>query len=136
MRPCLEKSEDFGTKSLKIWDGTPWLITDAFKISWLVVVSNCFEGGSKYFFNAIFAVEVEDITWPRGDTKFLFKCWKIFHEWVQRTNEIFFQQEKRNVISPSDHVMFFLLHIKRQWNTKQFYSNSFLVWKVRFIIKP
>ena len=32
---------------------------------------------------------LEDITWPRGDTTFLFECWKIFHEWAQRTNEIF-----------------------------------------------
>ena len=28
---------------------------------------------------------IEDITWLRGDTKFLFECWKIFHEWAQRT---------------------------------------------------
>ena len=24
--------------------------------------------------------EIEDITWPRGDTEFLFECRKIFHE--------------------------------------------------------
>ena len=47
--------------------------------------------------------EIEDITWPRGDPKFLFKCWKI--------------HEKRNFVSPSGHVMFYLLH-KHQWNTK------------------
>ena len=34
------------------------------------------------------AAYIEDITWPRGDTKFLFECWKIFHEWAQRTIEI------------------------------------------------
>ena len=35
-------------------------------------------------------IYIEDITWPRGDTKFLLECWKIFHEWAQRTSEIFF----------------------------------------------
>ena len=77
--------------------------------------------------------DIEDITWPRVDTKFLFECWKIFHKWVQRTSEIFFQHEKRNFVSPSGHVMFFLLY-KHQWNTKPFHFNSFLVWKARFII--
>ena len=68
---------------------------------------------------------VEDITWPRGDTKFLFSCWKIFHEWAQRTTEIFFQHEKRNFVSSSGLVMFYLLY-KHQWNTKQFLFNSFI----------
>ena len=35
---------------------------------------------------------------------------KIFHEWAQRTSEIFFQHSKRNFVSPSGHVMFFLLY--------------------------
>ena len=39
-------------------------------------------------------------------------------------NEIFFQHEKRNLVSPSDHVMFYLLY-KHQLNTKSFYLNSF-----------
>ena len=38
--------------------------------------------------------DIEDITWPRGDTKFLIECWKIFHEWAQWTSEIFFQHGK------------------------------------------
>ena len=76
---------------------------------------------------------IEDITWPRGDTKFLFECWKIFHEWAQRTSEIFFQHEKRNFVSPSGHVMFYLLY-KHQWTTKPFHFNSFLVWKARSIM--
>ena len=33
--------------------------------------------------------EREGIAWPRGETKFLFDCWKIFHEWTQWTSEIF-----------------------------------------------
>ena len=53
---------------------------------------------------------IEDIRWQRGDTKFLFKCWKIFHEWARQTSEIFFQHEKRNFISPRGHVMFYLLY--------------------------
>ena len=62
---------------------------------------------------------IEDITWACRDTIFLFKCWKIFHKWAQRTSEIFFQH--------------YLLY-KHQWNTKPFHFNSFLMWKVRFIM--
>ena len=51
------------------------------------------------------------------------------------TREIFFQHEKRNFVSPSGHVMFYLLY-KHQWNAKLFYLKGFLVWKVRFIMKP
>ena len=60
----------------------------------------------------------EDIAWPRGDTKFLFEYWKIFHEWN------IFQHEKRNFVSPSGHVMFYLLY-KHQWNAKPFHFNIF-----------
>ena len=35
-----------------------------------------------------------------------------------------FQHEKRNFVSPSGHVMFYLLY-KHQWNTKPFHFNSF-----------
>ena len=78
----------------------------------------------KYILALIIVQYIEDITWLRGNTKFLFECWKIFHEWVQRTSEIFFQHEKRNFVSPSGHVMFYLLY-KHQWNTKPFHFNSF-----------
>ena len=61
--------------------------------------------------------EIEDITWLRGDTKFL-------HKWAQWTSEIFFQHKKRNFVSPSGHVMFYLLY-KHQWTTKPFHFNSF-----------
>ena len=37
---------------------------------------------------------MEDITWQRGDTKFVFECWKIFHEWAQGTSEIFFNMRR------------------------------------------
>ena len=78
-------------------------------------------------------IYIEDIIWPRRDAKFLFECWKIFHEWAQRTSKIFFQHLKRNFVSPSGHVMSSLLY-KHQWTTKPFHFNSFLVWKVRFIM--
>ena len=67
---------------------------------------------------------IEDITWRLGDTKFLFSCWKIFHSFAELTREIFFQHEKRTFISPSHHVMLYLL-CKHQWNTKSFHFNSF-----------
>ena len=81
-----------------------------------------------HFFNMYFyaITKIEDITWPRGDTKFLF-------EWAQRMSEISFQHEKRNFVSPSGHVMFYLLY-KHQWNTKPFHFHSFLVWKSWFIM--
>ena len=72
------------------------------------------------------SIQIEDITWPRGDTKFLFSCWKIFHSFATLTRKIFFQHEKRNFVSPSGHVMFYLLY-KHQWNTKPFHFGSFLV---------
>ena len=40
--------------------------------------------------------DIEDITWPLGDTKFLFECWKIFHEWnIFSTREEKFRISKR-----------------------------------------
>ena len=75
-------------------------------------------------FYVFYGKKKEDITWPRGDTKFLFECWKIFYEWAQRTSEIFFQHERRNFVSLSGYVMFYLLY-KHQWNTQPFHCNSF-----------
>ena len=43
------------------------------------------------------------------------------------------RREIRNFVSPSGHVMFYLLY-KHQWNTKPFHFNSFLEWKARLII--
>ena len=37
--------------------------------------------------------------------------------------------EKRNLVSPSVHVMFYLLYI-HQWNTKPFHLNNFFSWKM------
>ena len=46
--------------------------------------------------------------------------------------EIFFQQEKRNFIYPSGHVMFYLLY-KHQWTTKPFHFNSFWCKRCNFL---
>ena len=45
-----------------------------------------------------------------------------------RVLKFFFQHEKRNFVSPSDHVIFYLLY-KHQWNAKPFYLKSF--WSER-----
>ena len=45
----------------------------------------------KYILALIIVKYIEDITRLRRDTKFLFECWKIFHEWAQRTSEYFFK---------------------------------------------
>ena len=39
-------------------------------------------------FGRLQSMYIEDITWPFGDKKFLFSCWKIFHEWAAHTNVI------------------------------------------------
>ena len=49
---------------------------------------------------------IEDITWLRGDTKFLFECWKIFHEWAQRTSEIFSTRVKVSCFPVEAHLVF------------------------------
>ena len=41
------------------------------------------------------------ITWPREDTKFLFECERV---------KYYLKPEKRNFVSPSGHVMFYLLY--------------------------
>ena len=65
------------------------------------------------------------LTWLSRDTKFLFQCWKIFHEWVKWTSERFFPRQKRNFVSPSCYVIFLYKH---EWNTKPFHFNSCLLW--------
>ena len=53
------------------------------------------------------SLHIEDITWPRGDTNFIFECWKYL-----------FQHEKVKFVSPSGHVMFCLLHsLSKQQNS-------------------
>ena len=49
---------------------------------------------------------------------------KCFTRSLRSLVKYFFQHEKRNFVSPSGHVMFYLL-LKYQWNTKPFDFNSF-----------
>ena len=49
---------------------------------------------------------IEYITWPRGDTS----VEKYFTSERSERVKYFFQREKRNFVSPSDHVMFYLLY--------------------------
>ena len=42
--------------------------------------------------------DIEDITWPRGEKKFIVECWNIF------------LHKKINFVSPRSHVIFFLLY--------------------------
>ena len=85
----------------------------------------CLYSRIRFWYGFVFSADIEDITWPRGDTKFLSECWKIFHEWAQRTSEI--------ISKWGGHVMFNLLY-KHQWNTKPFHCNSFFLRKARFIM--
>ena len=54
----------------------------------------------------------EYITWPRRDTKFLFERWKIFHEWAQRTSEIFFstREMKFRISKRPCNVLFIIIN--------------------------
>ena len=52
-------------------------------------------------------------------------------EYSERVN--FFQHEKRNLVSPSDHVMFYLLY-KHQWNSQPFHLNIFRLRKALSIM--
>ena len=49
-------------------------------------------------------VYIDDIIWPCGDGKILFECS------LRSLVKYFFQHEKKNFVSPSDHVMFYLLY--------------------------
>ena len=48
----------------------------------------------------------ENITWPLGDKKFLFSCWKIFHEWAH---------SKRNLVYPCGHVISSICPTSHKW---------------------
>ena len=45
-----------------------------------VISNNISNSLNQLQFVSIFDIIIEDITWPREDTKFLFKCSKTFHE--------------------------------------------------------
>ena len=81
------------------------------------------------------SLDIEDITWPRGDTKFLFECWKIFHEWVQRTSEIFSTWEEKFRISkrPCNVLLIFIIWTPMKYQTislKQFFPPKGAIYYV------
>ena len=45
--------------------------------------------------------------------KFLFECWKIFHEWAQRTSEIFFQHLYKHTNELPNHFTFIVFRCER-----------------------
>ena len=80
-------------------------------------------------------LDIMKMNWARlikFDVSYLARRYEI-SLWLLKNSEIFFLHEKINFVSPSGHVMFYLLY-KHQWNTKPFHFNSFLVWKARFIM--
>ncbi len=62
-------------------------------------------------FLAFYIKYIEDITWLRGDMKFIFKCSNqdLTSERSERVG-CRFEHEKINFISPSKHVIFCLLY--------------------------
>jgi len=57
-------------------------------------------------------LRVLQYVWSHGDTKIIFKDWKISHEWNT------FNARKK-LLSPNGNVMFYFLY-KHQWKSKQF----------------
>ena len=63
--------------------------------------------------------------WPCGDTKFIFECWKIFHEWEKRTREAgMFSRREEKFVSPSGHIMYCSIYYEHRWNTKPWNFSS------------
>ena len=56
--------------------------------------------------------DIEDITWQRRDTNFIFECWKTY-----------FQHKKIKFVSPIGHVMFCLFY--RCWRNSYIKHNFF-----------
>ena len=52
----------------------------------------------------------QNITWPLGDTEFLFSCWKIFHSFAVLTHEIFSAlEEKFRISAPPCNIVYVCL---------------------------
>ena len=75
---------------------------------------------------------VEDVTWPLGDTNFIFECWKylsrVSFAHLSLTRERYFQHSKIKFVSPSSHVTS-NLHCP-QW---RYY---FYLSRVRILVSP
>ena len=65
--------------------------------------------------------------------KFLFSCWKIFHEWVQRTSEIFSAREEKFRISKRPCNVLFIIWTPMKYQTislKQLYPTKGAIYYV------
>ena len=92
---------------------------------------------------------IEDITWPRWDTGFIFSCWKYLSQVSEAHScrERYFQHEKIKFVSPSGHVMFCLFY-RYWWNTRIFpltkksyrhrpqWRYYFYLSRVRILVSP
>ena len=76
-------------------------------------------------------LNIRNITWPCGDIKFLFDCWKIFYECRAQQVKYFSTQEV--AMAKQLYVMFYLWY-KHQRDSKSlhFLKHSFLLQKARF----
>ena len=73
-----------------------------------------------FFYSFVFTncIYIEDITRPRGDTKFLFEGWKIFHSFVALTREIFFSTwEEKFPISKRPCNILFIIQTPMKYQT-------------------
>ena len=62
---------------------------------------------------ASFFVHIEDTTWPHGDTKFLFECWRIFYVWGHH-----FCSERRDLLCSHSNSYLFTSEDKVFWRVK------------------
>ena len=54
--------------------------------------------------------DIEDVTWPRGDTRFRFSCWKVFHVYAAITHG---KERTEFHISKQRPCNFFIIYILR-----------------------
>ena len=53
---------------------------------------------------------IEDITGLLGDTKLLFSCWKIFHEWAHQMSEKVFNTRREISYLQATNYFLFIIH--------------------------
>ena len=79
--------------------------------------------------------DIEDITWPCGDTKFRFSWWKIFHEWALQTSEIISTREEKFRISKrSSNFLFYYINPHNTTKNSLFFisrSVQLTTWKAQ-----
>ena len=84
------------------------------------------------FLSVLLWLLIEDVTLRAEIRNFSSSVEKYFT--IERSERAkYFQHEKRNFVSPSGHVMFYLLY-KHQWNAKPFHWNSLILRKARYIM--